>query len=191
MRKSFTARRRIMERSLHVDTVASASRKTAVTFSHTIREATSQRLIVEGSATLVTVDAKGKVIKRPTSVAVDVPVAHSSVAAPSHGVGCPLVCLRRRAILSRPLFPSVIPDLIGDPVICLFFCHQAIPVRRQGHASWRFSPSPSGRGQGVREGRGICRTSSLLLSFPTLVPDILNRGSNRESRVLSQVVPHK
>ena len=51
--------------TLHVDTVASASRKTAVTFSHTIREATSQRLIVEGSATLVTVDAKGKVIKRP------------------------------------------------------------------------------------------------------------------------------
>ena len=50
---------------LHVDTVASASRKTTVTFSHTIREATSQRLIVEGSATLVTVDAKGKVIKRP------------------------------------------------------------------------------------------------------------------------------
>ena len=51
--------------TLHVDTVASASRKTAVTFSHMIREATSQRLIVEGSATLVTVDAKGKVIKRP------------------------------------------------------------------------------------------------------------------------------
>lgn len=51
--------------TLHVETVASASRKTTVTFSHTIREATSQRLIVEGSATLVTVDAKGKVIKRP------------------------------------------------------------------------------------------------------------------------------
>ena len=30
--------------TLHVETVASASRKTAVTFSHTIREATSQRL---------------------------------------------------------------------------------------------------------------------------------------------------
>ncbi len=51
--------------TLHVETVASASRKTAVTFSHTIREQTGQRLIVEGSATLVTVDAKGKVIKRP------------------------------------------------------------------------------------------------------------------------------
>ncbi len=50
---------------LHVETVASASRKTTLTFSHVIREATSQRLIVEGSATLVTVDAKGKVIKRP------------------------------------------------------------------------------------------------------------------------------
>lgn len=51
--------------TLHVETVASASRKTAVTFSHVIREATSQRLIVEGSATLVTIDAKGKIIKRP------------------------------------------------------------------------------------------------------------------------------
>ena len=51
--------------TLHVETVASASRKTAFIFSHTIREATSQRLIVEGSATLVTVDAKGKIIKRP------------------------------------------------------------------------------------------------------------------------------
>lgn len=51
--------------TLHVETVASASRKTAVTFSHVIREATTQRLIVEGSATLVTIDTKGKVIKRP------------------------------------------------------------------------------------------------------------------------------
>ena len=51
--------------TLHVETVASASRKTAVTFAHVIREQTSQRLIVEGSATLVTVDAKGKVIKPP------------------------------------------------------------------------------------------------------------------------------
>ena len=51
--------------TLHVETVASASRKTAFTFSHVIREETSQRLIVEGSATLVTVDAKGKVIKPP------------------------------------------------------------------------------------------------------------------------------
>ena len=51
--------------TLHVETVTSASRKTAVTFSHVIREQTSQRLIVEGSATLVTVDAKGKVTKPP------------------------------------------------------------------------------------------------------------------------------
>ncbi len=51
--------------TLHVDTVVSASRKTAIVFSHVIREVTSQRLIVEGSATLVTVDARGKVIKRP------------------------------------------------------------------------------------------------------------------------------
>lgn len=51
--------------TLDVETVASASRKTAVTFSHMIRETISQRLIVEGSATLVTVDATGKIIKRP------------------------------------------------------------------------------------------------------------------------------
>lgn len=51
--------------TLTIETVASASRKTAVTFSHTIREETGRRLIVEGSATLVTVDAKGKIIKRP------------------------------------------------------------------------------------------------------------------------------
>ena len=65
MRKSFTARRRIMERPSTSTRSPRHPEKTAVTFSHTIREATSQRLIVEGSATLVTVDAKGKVIKRP------------------------------------------------------------------------------------------------------------------------------
>ncbi len=54
--------------TLEIETVASASRKTDVTFSHTIREETSRRLIVEGSATLVTIDARGKVVKRPNSL---------------------------------------------------------------------------------------------------------------------------
>ncbi len=49
--------------TLEIDTTASAARKTGVTFSHTIREADSRRLVVEGSATLVTVDGKGKVKK--------------------------------------------------------------------------------------------------------------------------------
>ncbi len=49
--------------TLHIETVASASRKIGVTFSHTIRETASQRLVVEGSTTLVTVDGKGKVKK--------------------------------------------------------------------------------------------------------------------------------
>lgn len=54
--------------TLEIETVASASRKTSVTFSHAIREATSRRLIVEGSATLVTVNAKGKIVKRPNQL---------------------------------------------------------------------------------------------------------------------------
>ena len=49
--------------TLHIETVASAPRKIGVTFSHTIRESAGQRLVVEGSATLVTVDSKGKVKK--------------------------------------------------------------------------------------------------------------------------------
>ena len=47
--------------TLRIDTTVSASRKTALVFSHAIRERLSQRLIVEGSATLVTVDPQGKV----------------------------------------------------------------------------------------------------------------------------------
>jgi acyl-CoA thioester hydrolase len=47
--------------SLTIDTTLSANRRISITFSHKIRELTSQRLIVEGSATLVTVDPHGKV----------------------------------------------------------------------------------------------------------------------------------
>ncbi len=51
--------------TLRIDTTVSASRKTALVFSHAIRERLSQRLIVEGSATLVTVDPQGKVRRIP------------------------------------------------------------------------------------------------------------------------------
>ena len=47
--------------SLNIDTTLSANRRISITFSHTVRELTSHRLIVEGSATLVTVDQHGKV----------------------------------------------------------------------------------------------------------------------------------
>src|SRR5690606_27089394 len=46
---------------LVVETAVAADRRVSITFSHIIRERTSQRLIVEGSATLVAVDAKGKI----------------------------------------------------------------------------------------------------------------------------------
>ena len=51
--------------SLNIDTTLSAHRRISITFSHTIHELTSHRLIVEGSATLVTVSAQGK-LKRLT-----------------------------------------------------------------------------------------------------------------------------
>ncbi len=47
--------------SLNVDTTLSANRRLSITFSHRIRERKSHRLIVEGSATLVTVNLQGKV----------------------------------------------------------------------------------------------------------------------------------
>ena len=54
--------------TLHVVTTVSTSRKTALLFSHTLREQQSQRLVVEGSATLVTVDTNGKVRRIPASI---------------------------------------------------------------------------------------------------------------------------
>ncbi len=47
--------------SLNIATTLSAHRRASITFSHKIRELTSHRLIVEGSATLVTVGPHGKV----------------------------------------------------------------------------------------------------------------------------------
>lgn len=47
--------------TLNIDTTISINRRISITFSHCIRERNSHRLIVEGSATLVTVDPRGKV----------------------------------------------------------------------------------------------------------------------------------
>ena len=46
---------------LLIDTSLKADRRISLTFSHAIRERASQRLIVEGSATLVTVGKEGKI----------------------------------------------------------------------------------------------------------------------------------
>ncbi len=54
--------------TLVVETTVSASRRASIIFSHRIRERTSQRLVVEGSATLVRVDGKGKVTRLPLPI---------------------------------------------------------------------------------------------------------------------------
>jgi acyl-CoA thioester hydrolase len=53
---------------LVVDTNVHADRRISITFSHRIRERTSQRLVVEGSATLVTVDSTGKIKRIPPPI---------------------------------------------------------------------------------------------------------------------------
>lgn len=47
--------------TLQITTTVSTNRKASLTFHHQIRERSSQRLVVEGSATLVTVDREGKI----------------------------------------------------------------------------------------------------------------------------------
>ena len=54
--------------TLVVDTKVYANRRISITFSHSIRERTSQRLVVEGSATLVTVDSTGKIKRIPPPI---------------------------------------------------------------------------------------------------------------------------
>ncbi len=51
--------------NLQIDTTLSANRRISLTFSHLIRESDSQRMVVEGSATLVAVDRQGKVKRIP------------------------------------------------------------------------------------------------------------------------------
>ena len=47
--------------TLAIDTTVTQIGRSSVTFAHVIRERTSQRVVVEGSAKLVTVDLQGKV----------------------------------------------------------------------------------------------------------------------------------
>ena len=49
--------------TLQIQTTVSSTRKVSLTFHHRITEQYSTRLIVEGSATLVTVNHQGKVIR--------------------------------------------------------------------------------------------------------------------------------
>jgi len=51
--------------TLTVETVVTADRRISLTFSHIIKDRTTGKLIVEGSATLVTVDRQGKVKRIP------------------------------------------------------------------------------------------------------------------------------
>ncbi|MDA0740125.1 MAG: YbgC/FadM family acyl-CoA thioesterase [Nitrospirae bacterium] len=62
--------------TLEIETTVVPKRKTAIIFAHTIREQKSQRMIVEGSATLVTVDKTGKVRRIPNSVLEAVPIVN-------------------------------------------------------------------------------------------------------------------
>jgi acyl-CoA thioester hydrolase len=65
---------------LVVETTVAADRRVSLTFSHIIRERASQRVIVEGSATLVAVDSNGKIKRLPPSIleALGLPFVFSS-----------------------------------------------------------------------------------------------------------------
>ena len=66
--------------TLVVDTTVMADRRASITFSHQIRERSSQRLIVEGSATLVTVDRKGKLKRIPPTLLKALNISSDSLA---------------------------------------------------------------------------------------------------------------
>jgi acyl-CoA thioester hydrolase len=53
---------------LLIETVVRADRRTSLTFSHIIRERQSARLVVEGSAKLVTVDPNGRIKRLPPHI---------------------------------------------------------------------------------------------------------------------------
>ena len=54
--------------TLTIDTSVVADRRISITFSHVIKERTTQRLVVEGSASLVAVDLTGKIKRIPPSL---------------------------------------------------------------------------------------------------------------------------
>ncbi len=51
--------------TLVVETTVAADQRISLTFSHVIKDRTSKRLVVEGSATLVAVNTKGKIKRLP------------------------------------------------------------------------------------------------------------------------------
>ena len=65
---------------LEIETTVEPDRRTSLTFSHIIRERTSARVVVEGSATLVAVDTKNKIKRLPPSIleALGLPVVVTS-----------------------------------------------------------------------------------------------------------------
>ena len=54
--------------TLTIDTSVTADRRISITFSHIVKDRTTQRLIVEGSASLVAVDLNGKVKRIPPAL---------------------------------------------------------------------------------------------------------------------------
>lgn len=64
--------------TLQIETTVSTPRKTTILFSHIIKEQKSQRLVVEGSATLVTVDTNNKVQRIPTDILEALPLIYDS-----------------------------------------------------------------------------------------------------------------
>ena len=64
--------------TLEIETTITPKRKTAIIFTHTIKEQKTKRLIVEGSATLVTVDITGKVRRVPSSILEALPIMRAS-----------------------------------------------------------------------------------------------------------------
>ncbi|MDR4460454.1 MAG: acyl-CoA thioesterase [Nitrospirales bacterium] len=54
--------------TLVVETTVTADRRISLTFSHSIKDRSSKRLVVEGSATLVAVDTNGKIKRVPPPI---------------------------------------------------------------------------------------------------------------------------
>ena len=69
--------------TLVVDTKVHANRRASIIFSHSIRERTSQRLVVEGSATLVTVDSTGKIKRIPPTILEALKIPSGSLPSPN------------------------------------------------------------------------------------------------------------
>ena len=69
--------------TLVVDTTVIADRRISMTFFHRIRERSSQRLIVEGAATLVAVDSTGKIKRIPPLILKALNISTDSLPSPT------------------------------------------------------------------------------------------------------------